>query len=279
MKIYLLSFLLVALLFSCNQKPTSENQKTEVIEEVQEKKKSVISEPLFNFDDYNDLQLDSIFRVSLDSMIAFLNVTEFEKDTVIKNEFTYALYAKAQDGFPDFVFIESMYPDLLDSLKTPTYLYTKVKDKFELKNQFEFIEMSWRNSELQRRDINFDGKIDVILQRGGFSSRMMADYLIIMDSDFKRITETSSTYDLLTDDKNKTVISFSDGGLFGTHVATISQWKGDNLVRIRQLEKTHNDQKEGFKMEEFVIRKGKKIKIKTQILSQDKAEEYFENYK
>lgn len=257
----------------------SDTQKTEAIEQIQEKKQSVIAVKPFDFDDYNDIGLDSIFRLSLDSMIDFLNVAKFENDTIIKNEFTYAMYGKAQDGFPDFIFVESMYPDLLDSLKTPTYLYIKIKDRFELKNQFDFDEMSWRNSEIQRRDMNFDGKIDIVLQRPWFANRMVADYLIIMDSDFKRITKTSSTYELLTNEKNKTVISFVDGGNCCTHYKTIKKWQSDSLVEIRHLEKTYNHNEGGGILEEFVIKNGKEIKIKTLKMEFDKAEKYFENYK
>ncbi|WP_338759425.1 hypothetical protein WAF17_11685 [Bernardetia sp. ABR2-2B] len=291
MKFQILSILLFPLFFSCNQKPVSTNNKTEELEVIKErlkkqeekeleeiaKEKSKKEEP-FNFYEYDDARLDSIFRLSLDSMIGFLNVTEFETDTIIKNGFTYAMYGKAQDGFSDFVFVESMYADLLDSLKTPTYLYVKHKDKFELKNQFEFDEMSWRNSKIQRRDINFDKKTDILFQRPWFVNRMIADYLIIMDSDFERIKMTNSTYELLTNEKNKTVISFIDGGNCCTHHKIINKWQNDSLVEIRHLEKSYNHKEGGGILEEFKIKNGKEVKTKSQKVTFEDAKKYFENY-
>ena len=294
MKHYILSILLLPLFFSCNQKSVTSNDKTEfskeelemikerLKKEAEEKKAKEAEEnkqkPIDIYS-YDDARIDSLFRLSLDSIMDFLDVTKFEKDTIIKNEFTYAMYGKAQNGFADFVFIESMYSDLLDSITTPTYLYVKNKDRFELKNQFDFDEMSWRNSEIQRRDMNFDGKIDIVLQRPWFANRMIAEYLIIMDSNFKRITQTSSTYELLTNEKNKTVISSVDGGNCCTHYKIINKWQGDSLVKIRHLEKSYNHTEGGGILEEFVIKNGKEVKTKTQKLNQDKAELYFENYK
>ncbi len=281
MKFYILSLLSILCLFSCNPKPISKSDKTEFSKEVLEVRKKELEEnkqkPIDIYS-YDDARLDSIFRLSLDSIIDFLNVAKFEKDTIIRNEFTYAVYGKAQNGFADFVFIESMYPDLLDSLTTPTYLYIKNRHKFELKDQFNFDEMSWRGSKIQRRDMNFDGKIDIVLQRPWFANRMIAEYLIIMDSDFKRITKTSSTYELLTDEKNQTVISFIDGGNCCTHYKTINKWQSDSLVEIKHLEKSYNHQEGGEILEEFVIKNGKEIKVKSQKLKQDEAEQYFENY-
>ena len=99
-----------------------------------------------------------------------------------------------------------------------------------------------------------------------------------MDSDFKRITKTSSTYELLTDEKNQTVISFVDGGNCCTHYKTINKWQSDSLVEIKHLEKVYNYKEEKFILEEFIIKNGKEIKTKTQKLNQDKAELYFQNY-
>lgn len=292
MKNCILLILSILCFFSCSQKSVSDKDKTgftkeelDVIKDRLKKQEEGVTKEnsktpkAFNFDDYDDIGLDSIFRLSLDSMIDFLNVAKFENDTVLQNEFTYAMYGKAQDNFSDFVFIESMYPDLLDSLTTPTYLYVKNKDKFELKNQFDFDEMSWRNSEIQRRDMNFDGKIDIVLQRPWFANRMIAEYLIIMDSDFKRIMKTSSTYELLTNKKNKTVISFVDGGNCCTHYKTIKKWQSDSLVEIRHLEKSYIFQTDSTLLESFVIKNGKKVKIETQKVHYEKAEQYFESYK
>ncbi|WP_291721663.1 hypothetical protein [Bernardetia sp.] len=279
MKSYILLFLLILVLFfSCTKKSVVNNKQPYFTEEQKQTESVVTTNEPTNFENYNDAEFDSLFHVSLDSIVDLLNVVKFDKDTIIKNEFTFAMYSAAKNGFSDFAFIESMYPDLLDSLKTPTYLYVKHNDKFELKNQFEFSEMSWRNSEVQQRDINFDGKADILLQRPWFANRMIADYLIIMDSNFERITETNSTYELLINEKNKTVISFIDGGNCCTHHKIINKWQGDSLVKIRSLEKSYNHAEGGQILEEFVIKNGEKTKIKSQKMSSDKAEAYFENY-
>ena len=109
-------------------------------------------------------------------------------------------------------------------------------------------------------------------------SREIVDYILISDLRSNKIEKITSTDRLLTNDKNKTVISFTDGGNCCTHQKTINKWRNDSLVEIRRLERTYGTETENDLIEEFTIKNDKEVKIKTKKMSFEEAEKYFEKY-
>ncbi len=278
MKIYLLSLLLVSLLFSCNQKPISDNQKTEIKEIVKKEKAKT-----YNFYSYTNIQLDSFFQVYRDSLLDTVQKNKFDKDTILRNEFSQVMYGMAANDFPAFAFVEDKYCDIGgEDFECKSFLYYEKNSVFEIEETFtnqNSLLYAWYDTEIERRDMNFDGKLDIIIKRPWhLVSRSVADHILILNSNSKNTEIITSTFELHTNPKNQTVISFSDGGNFGTHYKTINKWQSDSLVKIRHLEKSY-DNKGKFTLEEFAIKNGKEIKIKSQKMNSDKAEEYFENYK
>ncbi|WP_338793436.1 hypothetical protein [Bernardetia sp. MNP-M8] len=285
MKFYILSILLFLFLFSCNQKPVVDNEKPYFIEgQIKPKEHIITTNNSFNFGNYNDVQLDSIFCLSLDSMLDFLNVTAFEKDTVVENYFTNAMFVQAQAEFPEFVILDSKHLDLMDSIdfwECPTYIYVKKDNKLELSTTIVTSSRSWFGAEIYRRDMDFDGKLDLIISRPFYmASRDIATYHIFIKQDLNKNTTAFSTREekLLVNNGNKTVTSFTHGGAYGIYAKTINKWKGDNLVEIRRLQRTYGTETEDDFVEEFTIKNGKEVKIKSQKMSFEEAEKYFEEY-
>ncbi|WP_338815321.1 hypothetical protein V9L05_09730 [Bernardetia sp. Wsw4-3y2] len=284
MKFYILLILSILCFFSCNRKSVVDNEKTYFTEGQKKLKENIATNKSFNFNDYNDVQLDSIFRLSLDSMIDFLNVTEFEKDTVVENYFTNAMFVQAQAEFPEFVILDSKYLDLMDSIdfwECPTYIYVKKDNKLELSTTIVTSSRSWFGAEIYRRDMDFDGKLDLIISRPFYmASRDIATYHIFIKQDLNKNTTAFSTREekLLVNNGNKTVTSFTHGGAYGIYAKTINKWKGDNLVEIRRLQRTYGTETEDDFVEEFTIKNGKEVKIKSQKMSFEEAEKYFEEY-
>lgn len=278
MKISILLILSFLCLFSCNQKPeTSENQS------VENQKIKAVENKLPNFNAYTSVQLDSFFQIYRDSLINFISKNKFDKDTTIRNDFIKVTYGMAANDFPAFAFIDNNSCHLKADFDCYFFLYAEKDGVFELieksKDQDSF-PYDWSSSEIERRDINFDGKIDVLIKRPCFSaSREITDYVLITNPNFKKIETIFTTDSLPTNPKNKTVISFSDGGNSYPHHKIINKWQSDSLVEIRHLEKVYNYKEEKFILEEFILKNGKEIKIKTQKLKSDKAELYFESYK
>lgn len=270
MKNYILSILSILCLFSCGQKSVSDNAKEEV--------------KVINFDSYTNIQLDSFFQVSRDSLLDFISKNKFDKDTTINNEFSQIMYGKAANGFPAFAFLENKYCDIGgDDFECKSFLYAEKDGVFEntktFTNQNSTL-YAWYNSEIEHRDMNFDGKLDIIIKRPWhLVSRSITEYYLFLDRDFKNSNMIFSTDTLGINSENQTIVSFSDGGMCCPHNKTISQRQSDSLVEIRHLEKTYNHNEGGEIIEEFVIKNGKEIKIKSQKLSQNEAEKYFENYK
>jgi len=124
--------------------------------------------------------------------------------------------------------------------------------------------------------------MDLIISRPFYmASRDIAGFYIFTKQSLNKSTQVFSTTEskLLVNNDNKTVISFSHGGNYGTYEKTINKWQGDDLVEIRRLEQTYKSKTGNELVEEFEIKNGKEIKTKTQKLNQDEAEQYFENYK
>lgn len=286
MKSYILFFLLpLTLLFSCNQKGNVKNDEPYFTEGLQVKKETRNTEnkKTDSFLSYTNVQLDSFFQVSRDSLLDIAQKSNFEKDTIINNEFSQAIFGVATDELPNFVFIESKYCDIGgDDFFCQAFLYRQKNKGFEMVETFinpNPVLYSWYSTEIERRDINFDDKVDVVIKRPWkLVSRLIVDYILISDIENKRIEVITSTDRLLTNQENKTVISFTDGGNCCTHHKIINEWQGDSLVKIRSLEKSYNHADGGQILEEFVMKNGEKTKIKSQKMSSDKAQEYFENY-
>jgi hypothetical protein len=285
MKFYILSILLFPLFSSCNQKPVVDNEKPYFTEgQIKPKEQVVATNKSFNFDNYSDVQLDSIFCLSLDSMIDFLNITEFEKDTVVENYFTNAMFVQAQAGFSEFVILDSKHLDLKDSLdfwECPTYIYVKKNNKLELSTTIVTSSRSWFGAEIYRRDMDFDGKLDLIISRPFYmASRDIAAFHIFTKQDLNKNTTVFSTteIELFVNNDTKTIVSFTHGGAYGIYAKTVNKWKEDNLVEIRRLERTYGTETEDDFLEEFIIKNGKEVKIKSQKMSSDKAEKYYEKY-
>lgn len=283
MKLYILSILLFLFLFSCNQKPAVDSQKSNLTEVEKKEVKNTDTEEvkIDDFDSYTNAQLDSFFQVSRDSLLDFVSKNEFDKDTIISNEFSQVVYGVAANGFPAFVLLEDHACHFKDNDECYVLIYTRENETFELKqriknsNTFPFV---WTPSQIERRDVNFDERLDIIIERSIFSgSREITEYTLITNPNFKKTQTIFTTYSLPTNPKNKTVISFTDGGNYGTNSKHINKWQGDSLVEIRRLDKTYQDEN-GDILEEFTIKNGKETKVKSQKMSFEEAEKYFENY-
>ncbi len=282
MKLSILSILLILYLFSCNQKSTSDNEKPYFAEGQKVEKK--LENKLPNFNAYTSIQLDSFFQIYRDSLLDIVQKNKFDKDTTISNEFSQIMYGMAVNDFPSFAFVENKYCDIGgDDFECKSFLYAEKNGAFEVAETFtnkNSTLYAWYDSKIERRDIDFDNKLDIIMKRPWhLVSRSIAEYYLFVDRSFKKSDMIFSTDTLGINSENKTVISFSDGGNCCTHYKMINKWQADSLVRIRHLEKSYNHTEGGGILEEFVIKNGKEIKTKTQKLNQEKAEQYFENYK
>ncbi|WP_338814906.1 hypothetical protein V9L05_06885 [Bernardetia sp. Wsw4-3y2] len=276
MKIYILSLILC--LFSCNPKPISENQ---VIEN---QKIKVVENKLPNFNAYTSVQLDSFFQIYRDSLLDIVQKNKFDKDTTISNEFSQVMYGIAANDFPAFVFVENKYCDIGgDDFECKSFLYAEKNEVFELAETFtnkNSTLYAWYDSRIECRDVDFDNKLDIIIKRPWHMvSRSIAEYYLFANRNFKNSDMIFSTDTLGINSENKTIVSFLDGGMCCPHNKTISKWQSDSLVEIKHLGKTYNHQEGGEILEEFIIKNGKEIKVKSQKLKQDEAEQYFENYK
>ncbi|WP_375558744.1 hypothetical protein ACE193_13455 [Bernardetia sp. OM2101] len=286
MKFYILSILFFLLLFSCSQKSVVDNEKSYFTEgQIKPKENIVATNKSFNFENYSDVQLDSIFRLSLDSMLDFLNITEFEKDTVVENYFTNAMFVEAQVEFPEFVILDSKHLDLKDSIdfgECPTYIYVKKDSKLELFTTIITTSRSWFGAEIYRKDMDFDGKVDLIISRPFYmASRDVAAFHIFTKQNLNKSTKVFTTTEqkLLVNDGNKTITSFTHGGTYGTYEKAINKWQGDSLIITKWLEKSYQSEMGNNKLlEEFTIKNGKQVKTKSQKMASEDAEKYFEKY-
>ncbi|AFM04150.1 hypothetical protein Fleli_1751 [Bernardetia litoralis DSM 6794] len=279
MKFYILSILLF--LFSCSQKPATDNEKSYFTEGQKTEDKKEVKK--YDFLSYTNSQLDSFFQVSRDSLLDFVSKNEFEKDTIISNGFSQVIYGVATNGFPAIVFIENKFCDIGgENFECKSFLYhTKNKNLQLIKifiNQTPSL-YDWYGNEIERRDVNFDNKIDIIIKRPWHMvSREIVDYLLVMNSDSNKIKLITSTDRLLTNEKKQRVISFIDGGNCCTHHKIINKWQNDSLVEIKHLEKSYSYQEGKGTLEEFIIKNSKETKVKSQKISFDDAEKYFEKY-
>ena len=269
--------------FFLQSKPASEsqvieNQKKEVKEvPKQEEDKYTVLASLTTF------QLDSFFQIYRDSLLDIVQKNKFDKDTTISNEFSQVIYGMAANDFPAFVFVENKYCDIGgDDFECKSFLYAEKNGAFEIAETFtnkNSTLYAWYDSRIERRDVDFDNKLDIIIKRPWHMvSRSIAEYYLFADRNFKNSDMIFSTDTLGINSENQTIVSFSDGGMCCPHNKTISKWQSDSLVEIKHLGKTYNHQEGGEILEEFEIKNGKEVKTKTQKLNQEKAEQYFENY-
>jgi hypothetical protein len=156
-----------------------------------------------------------------------------------------------------------------DSIVFPNSLYIAYFhiDKWVLKDSILLDEMSmYLPDTIRKEDINFDNQTDFVLVYDIKSaSRMVNSYELLLFNPQKNISKlrlySTDTISILP--KTKTIITWKDGGNFGTHEKNAYCWNNDTLQEIRRLEKSISMNKQGkiigYDMTEYVLQNNKLV--------------------
>jgi hypothetical protein len=139
--------------------------------------------------------------------------------------------------------------------------------------------MSQTNNGIDFIDINFDNQKDLVVRNHLYSSRMIIDYRIFLRNQANYCYDSHflSAYSTEIDTLNKSIITTSDGGNYGTHSKSVNKWINGKLIEITSLGKSYSEK--GYIFEEVVYKNQKKRLLKRwTIKDEKKAQEYFDNW-
>lgn len=235
-----------------------------------------------------------IWTTYLDSTISYLNIRPNIKDTTWSND-----YGRIQikDYFQQGVLIGFLQPSMIfqqpDSMALATstvYILQKhdglwklFKDKLplNLNNNQEFI---YDLENIKVIDVDFDQQPDLCVQYSiQHASREISDfYFFTFDKNQKQIKYKNHLYSmdtiaiLATD---KTLITWGDGGNYGTNHKIVYCWQANKLQEIKRLERTwcEKNKIEGDCMSEYVL-KNNKLVLKQKWFEKENGVEYFEKW-
>ena len=140
-------------------------------------------------------------------------------------------------------------------------------------------ELSGHFFDLNAKDYNFDGKIDVSFAYLCSCSRIYNKYYVFdYHKDYKFLEEFHSTDSVEINKNNKTITLFTDGGSFGTQETRIYTWYNGDLKLIEQFDQSLTGKDFVLEKEQFDDFKEYGYKVGDTIQGQMNAY-LFEHYK
>ncbi len=228
---------------------------------------------------------DNTMKYFLDSAMFVLNQNKSLRDTSYHLEIAQINIVSQNND--RFVFI-SIHGEAIenDSIDFPNSLYIAYFhiDKWILKDSIVLDEMAmYFPDTIRKEDINFDNQTDFMLVYDIKSaSRMVNSYELLLLNPQKNISKLRlySTDTIAILPKTKTIITWADGGNFGTHEKNIYCWNSDTLQEIKRLEKIISINKQekimGYNMTEYVLKSDKLVKKRAWL--EKNETDYFEKW-
>lgn len=271
--LHLLIFVFIGLLFGCDKK--------------KEEKENIVSTQ-----GDSTLNTEKKYYSYIDSTIAYLNKNNYISDTIWENN---CEKIAIKEYFNQSLTIAFLQPNIgLGHLETnnttPAMLYILQREKQNWQVVYDGLpiddnDYSCYLDTIVDIDFNFDEQLDIYVKYNVkyISREISAFYLLTFDKEQKSIKYKDFIYSIDSIailPETKSIIAWTDGGIFGTHAQSTYRWNSDTLQEIRKLEKTIVTNKDGgilgYKMVEYVLQNNKLVKKREWL---DKNEtDYFEKW-